>query len=67
MIDKILTEALERIEQEQVSNPEDYKDVQEELDNLKIRMKEFKDFLLFPTLEQLENIDKEKDVTKRGD
>ena len=56
MIDIILTDAIERIENEVEANPEDYIDIDTELQELVLAMTTFRDFLTSPTLEQLERI-----------
>ncbi len=56
MIDTILTDAILRIEWEAKTNPEDYSDIDSELQELMLVMKTFRDFISNPTLEQLEKI-----------
>ncbi len=56
MIDTILTDAILRIEWEAKTNPENYSDIDSELQELMLVMKTFRDFISNPTLEQLEKI-----------
>ncbi|RKZ47267.1 MAG: hypothetical protein DRQ48_03150 [Gammaproteobacteria bacterium] len=60
MINIILTDAIKRIENEVKTNPDDYADLDAELQVLLLRMKAFRDFINSPTLEQLEKLDSDK-------
>jgi hypothetical protein len=60
MINIILTDAIKRIESEVKTNPDDYADLDAELQELLLRMKAFRDFINSPTLEQLEKLDSDK-------
>jgi hypothetical protein len=56
MIDIILTDAINRIELEVKTNPDNYADIYTELQELMFVMRTFRDFIDNPTLEQLENL-----------
>lgn len=57
MIDIILTDAINRIDLEVQTNPDNYTDIYTELKELLFVMRTFRDFIDNPTLEQLENLD----------
>ena len=57
MIGTILTDAILRIEWEVKTNPEDYSDIDSELQELLQVVRRFRNFIENPTLAQLENLD----------
>jgi len=59
MIDTILTDAIKRIEFAIKTNPEDYTDIYTELRELMFVIRTFRDFISNPTLERLENLERE--------
>ena len=58
MIDIILTDAINRIDLEVKTNPDNYTDIYSELQELMFVMRTFRDFINNPTLEQLDNLEK---------
>jgi uncharacterized protein (UPF0335 family) len=62
MIDIILTDAINRIELEVKTNPDNYADIYSELRELLFVMRTFRDFIDNPTLEQLEQLESDKSL-----
>ena len=57
MINIIMADAIKCIEQEVERSPEDYSDLDSEIQELILRMESFRNFIDSPTLEQLEKLD----------